>query len=223
MFLTKPRNKELFLVEGKHKKSGKPALPSRNQIINFESAANYGCNCIACREISLKLYHQQQQQQIRMTNESWFFRQQQMTKHASNLFQNKYQSGNYCELNEGMKRARLSTQNFQLQSSLAAVKAPRVYNFHQQKVLNTISAQAKYQPHDRLKNFHNRYFPGFYQPNFAFDSLFALQSGSHGSLTSSVGSDNGDAVTSQQQFGNSFVSSQHLQFTNNLDFYNFVN
>lgn len=240
-------NEALFVErKGKHYKTGNLLQPRRDEIISFDSAVVYGgtsrCACLACRRKCLEICQQQQQQraeQIRMTNEAWIFRQQQMMKHqlqhsSTNgllVSQNKHQV-NHCE--PVMKRARTAVQNFQLPSSLRTAVACD-YNFHQQSVKfhpQNISAQANVketggqiivnQNHNRLKNIHNWYFPNYQHPHLvAFDPFSALKR-SHGSLTSSVGSDTSDIVTSQQ-LGNTCVTSQQLQMINDADFYNFVN
>ena len=203
--------------------------PRQDVVMGFD--AFYGgagrCGCLACRRKSLEICQQRQRaEQIRVANEAWIFRQQQMMRiqPTTGLMasHNKHRDDQ-----PAAKRARM--QNFQAASKTAA------YNIQQQHVYfqpqpaaaraevdakQTRGRYAVNQKSNQLKNVYSRYFPDFHQPHL-FDHFSAFQR-SHDSLTSSLGSDTSDVVTSKQ-LGNMIVTSHQLQMINDADFYNFVN
>ena len=199
--------------------------PRQDGIVGFD--AFYGgagrCGCLACRRKSLEICQQRQRaEQIRMANEAWIFRQQQMMRvqrrsPTTGLLasQSKHRDGQ-----PAVKRARMQV------ASKTAAHSIQQQHFQPQPARADVDAKqtrgrfAVDQKSNQLKNAYSRYFPDFQQQHL-FDPFSAFQR-SHDSLTSSVGSDTSDVVTSKQ-LGNMIVTSHQLQMINDADFYSFVN
>ena len=243
-------NEALFAVNKnvQHKQTDDPVRPRQNKRISFESATVYSeincCACLVCKRKSMIMSQRQQRwkaEQIRISNEDWNFRQQQVVNYQTQrkskcrnlpVAINNY--NDYYELIPSGKRARLSnaTQNFQLpiSSTTAAAKAPvdSDNNFHQKNMKlqsrRSSTQQIGNNSFEKTFNSPNRYFYYHHNHLAGFNSFSAFQE-SHSSLTSliqSIDSDTSTFVRSPQHFDNTLLTSKNLQMIKISDVHSYL-